>query len=78
MEKKMDIQVIETHNTDSVEWGISFDGHNPAKRDYFMVVSEEDAFRLQDYLLNCKYPNHARLSSSEPIAQTQTAQKAHP
>ena len=38
--------VIETHDVDSVEWGISLEGYNPGIEKYIPVETEEDAFRL--------------------------------
>ncbi len=47
----MSIEVIETHNDDSVEWGISFNGHNPEASDYFLTKNKHDAFRLREIIL---------------------------
>jgi hypothetical protein len=43
----IDVQVIEMHDEDGVEWGISFDGPNPNEEDYFEMMDGESAFRLK-------------------------------
>ncbi len=47
----MSIIVIETHNHDSVDWGVSFNGHNPEPKDYFLAKNKDDAFGLRDIIL---------------------------
>lgn len=42
--------VIETHNVDGVEWGISFNGYNPEEEDYFPMTDKDTAFRISDRL----------------------------
>ena len=52
--------VIESYNkTDfnnhSIEWGLSFDGHNPESENYFPMIDENTAFRLKEKL-SAMYP----------------------
>ena len=42
--------IIETHNEDGVEWGISFDGYNPESKFYVRLASRSDAFKLLDLI----------------------------
>ena len=42
--------IIEQHNDDSVEWGVSIKGPNPDPKDYFCVDSKDTAIRLNDYI----------------------------
>ena len=60
----MDIQVIETHSEEGVEWGISFDGCNPNAEDYFGVVDKRTAFDLQRKILT----EYSLVSRNKPIS----------
>lgn len=56
------VVVIESHNGDRVEWGISFSGPNPGDEDYFAMPDEETAFKLASRInalvsSSCKVPN---------------------
>jgi hypothetical protein len=42
-------------NDYAVEWGLSFDGHNPEPENYFQMIDEETAFRLKEKL-STKFP----------------------
>lgn len=37
--------LIETHDENGVEWGVSRTSHNPESKDYFACKSKEDAIR---------------------------------
>ena len=47
--------IIESIEENGTEWGLSFDGHNPAPENYFQMINEETAFRLKDKL-STKFP----------------------
>ena len=57
------IVIIESHEENGVEWGISFDGYNPNEADYFKLCDKETAFRLKEYLLT----KHSPISLDEPV-----------
>lgn len=42
--------VIESHEENGVEWGISSNGSNPESKDYFKMPDKETAFRLSNLL----------------------------
>ncbi len=42
--------VIESHDNEGCEWGLSFTESNPEPKDYFKMPDKETAFRLRDYL----------------------------
>lgn len=46
--------LIESHEEDGIEWGVSFDGHNPDPVDYIAVKDRESAEKLIDKLNNLK------------------------
>ena len=53
---KTSLVVIESYDKEgNVEWGLSFDGHNPNSDNYFQMISKEEAFRLQKKL-SAKFP----------------------
>ena len=54
--KKTSLVIIESYDKRmNVEWGLSFDGHNPSDEDYFKMINKEEAFRLKEKLSD-KYP----------------------
>lgn len=46
----MKIIVIESHDADGTEWGISLTNHNPEPHDYFKMPDKETAFRIKQKL----------------------------
>lgn len=53
---KTSLVVIESYDKEmNVEWGLSFDGHNPSDENYFQMLNKEEAFRLKDKL-SAKHP----------------------
>lgn len=56
----MKVIVIETHEDNGVEWGISFTNNNPEPQDYFKLPDEETAFRLAE-----------RLAKSSPVTRNE-------
>ena len=53
---KTSLVVIESYDKEkNVEWGLSFEGHNPSDVNYFKMLNKDEAFRLQNKL-SAKYP----------------------
>lgn len=48
--------VIETHNLDGVEWGVSYNGYNPEPHQYQKCNSKAEAWRLFNALQSAKCP----------------------
>ncbi len=42
--------VIESHEENGVEWGVSFDGYNPPPEKYVCMVDKESAFKLVELI----------------------------
>ncbi len=42
--------VIESHENDICEYGLSFTNSNPEQKDYFPMLNKETAYKLQKYL----------------------------
>ena len=46
----MNVIIIETHNEDGVEWGISLTDHNPTSENYIGCKDYESANKLKNLL----------------------------
>lgn len=46
----MNVIIIETHNEDGVEWGVSLTDHNPTSENYIGCKDYESANKLKNLL----------------------------